>query len=313
MRFLIFPLFLTCACLSAQTAQHAPVQKPATSAPAVPKTAPGTAAPVSTAATAPNTVVLRVGSETMTRTEFESFVAGLPPQLRAQAEGAGKRRVAEQLLELKTLAQEARKRHLDQRADVKQTLALQTDNVLASALYKDLIGSATPDQPALQAYYDQHKQEFEQVKARHILIRTKGSQVPAKPGKPELSEAEALAKAQEIRKKLQGGVDFGMLAKEESDDTGSGSNGGSLGTFGHGQMVPPFEQAAFAMQAGQISEPVKTQFGYHIIKVDEHISKPFSEVKEQLAEHLKPELARKQMEELRKASGATLDDSYFGK
>src|ERR1017187_9098563 len=74
----------------------------------------------------------------------------------------------------------------------------------------------------------------------------------------ELTDEEALAKAQEIRKKLVDGADFATLAKAESDDAGSGANGGDLGTFGKGRMVPAFEQVAFTIAVGELSEPVKS-------------------------------------------------------
>ena len=103
----------------------------------------------------------------------------------------------------------------------------------------------------MQKYYEAHKSEFERVHARHILIRAAGSPMAVRPGQKDLTDAEALAKAQEIRKKIEGGEDFAALARAESDDTGSGANGGDLGFFGHNQMVPPFEEAAFAMKAGR--------------------------------------------------------------
>ncbi|MCB0022069.1 MAG: peptidyl-prolyl cis-trans isomerase [Caldilinea sp.] len=80
-------------------------------------------------------------------------------------------------------------------------------------------------------------------------------------------DAETLALAQEIRQRLVDGEDFATLAAEYSDDPGSAANGGDLGWFGKGRMVAPFEEAAFALAVNEISEPVKTDFGYHIIEV----------------------------------------------
>ena len=88
-----------------------------------------------------------------------------------------------------------------------------------------------------------------------------GSPVPLKTGQKDLTEAEAFAKAQELEKELKGGADFNAIANKESDDSSGGQNGGDLPTFHHGQMVPAFETAAFAMEPGKISEPVKSQFG----------------------------------------------------
>jgi peptidyl-prolyl cis-trans isomerase D len=117
---------------------------------------------------------------------------------------------------------------------------------------------------ALQAYYQQHMDQFqqkEQVKVRHILIK-----VPQ--GADAATDAAAKKKADDIRKQLQGGADFAKLAKENSDDPGSKDQGGELGMISRGQTVPEFEQAAFSLQPGQLSQVIKTQFGYHILQVE---------------------------------------------
>lgn len=104
----------------------------------------------------------------------------------------------------------------------------------------------------------------EQVHARHILIRFP----EVGEGKTqEQAEAEALARIQEIRRRIEAGESFADVAKEVSEDPGSKENGGDLGWFGRGRMVAEFEEAAFALEPGQISEPVKTAFGYHLIEV----------------------------------------------
>ncbi len=113
-------------------------------------------------------------------------------------------------------------------------------------------------------YYQQHLKDYQvpdQVTVRHILIKVAPDATPQ-------ADAEAKAKAQDILKQLQGGADFATLAKKYSDDPGSKDTGGELGPLRRGATVPAFENAAFALQAGQLSNVVKTQFGYHIIKVE---------------------------------------------
>jgi peptidyl-prolyl cis-trans isomerase C len=264
---------------------------------------------------APETVVLSVGGYKVTRAQFEELLTVLPDNMRAAAAapGPGRRQVGEQLAELKAIAEEARKRKLDQVPGVQELIAIQTDNVLASTLAKRISDEIKADEPALKAYYDANKNQYEQVKASHILIRFQGSRVTLKPNQKDLTDAEALAKATEIRKQIIAGGDFAAIAKAESDDTGSGAQGGSLGTFPHGKMVGPFDQAAFSLPVGQISEPVKSPFGYHIIKVEERTTKTFEEARPDIEKQMKPQLTKEAMDRIKKQLPATLDDAYFGK
>jgi peptidyl-prolyl cis-trans isomerase D len=142
-------------------------------------------------------------------------------------------------------------------------------------------GKPTVSDADLQAYYDAHKDAYavkEQVKARHILIS-----VPQ--GADAKTDAAAKAKAQGILDQIRKGGDFAALAKANSDDPGSKDSGGELGFFTKGKMVPAFEQAAFALKPGQTSDLVKTDFGYHIINVEEH-----DQAHEKTLAEVKPEI-----------------------
>lgn len=155
----------------------------------------------------------------------------------------------------------------------------------------------------MKKYYDEHKDEYytDTVTASHILLKTVDD------NNKELSkekQKEAKKKAEEVLAKAKAGEDFAKLAKEYSEDEGSASNGGDLGTFGRGQMVSEFESAAFSMKAGQISDLVKTQYGYHIIKVTKRVNKQqsYDEVKNQIESTLKDEKYNKYLEKLKKES-----------
>ncbi len=258
--------------------------------------------------------MVTVGTEKITRAKFEEILAALAENGRAATTPAAKRQVADQVGEIIGLAQEARKRKIDQTPGIQQMMAISTDQVLANALAKRVASELKIDDAALKAYYDAHVADFEQAKAVHILIRFKGSRVPLKPDQKELTEEEALAKAQDIRKRIVAGGDFAAIAKAESDDPGSAAEGGSLGpAAGRGKFVGPFDQAVFSLPVGQISEPVKTPFGYHIIKVEERKAKTFEEAKPEVEKKVKPEMLRAAMEKIHKETPVTLDDSYFGK
>jgi peptidyl-prolyl cis-trans isomerase C len=301
----------------AQQPPKPPVTQPGTPAPVkepgVEAKSPGTSGPM--VIVSPDTVVLTVGGEKLTRAQFEELLAALPDQVRTAASGPGpgRRQLGNQLAEIMSLAQEARKRKLDQTSAVKQMIMIQSDQILAGSLAKQVSDEAKPSEAALRTYYDGHKSQYETAKASHILIRFKGSPAPVKPNGKDLSDEEALAKAQDIRKKLLAGGDFAATAKAESDDAVSAAQGGSLGTFPRGQMVPPFDQAAFSLPLNQISEPVKSQFGYHIIRVEERINKSFEEARPDIEKQMKPQMAREAMDGIKKQIPVTLDDSYFGK
>jgi parvulin-like peptidyl-prolyl isomerase len=196
---------------------------------------------------------------------------------------------------------------------VQTQINMRVDQLLASAFYQEMGNSVKIDDAAVKTYYDAHKGEYEQVTARHILIRFKDSPAPLRQGQAERSDAEALAKAKEVQAAIAKGGDFAEIAKKDSDDSGSGVNGGSLGAFGHGQMVKPFEDVAFSLKVGETSAPVKTQFGYHIIQVQAHTNKTLDEARPEIEAKLRPELAQKAVDEIRGKADISYDKDYFGR
>jgi parvulin-like peptidyl-prolyl isomerase len=256
----------------------------------------------------PDKVVLTVGDTTFTAAQMDQIMT----QVKAGQTPAARKQFAETLVKMLVLAQDGRRRKLDETANYRTQIQLQSSNILAGATFTEITKESKPSDEELHKYYDEHKTEFEQVKARHILIRFQGSSLPVKPGQKDLTDAEALAKAQDIRKKLVAGGDFAAVAKEESDDSGSGGAGGELGFFHHGQMVPSFETAAFALKEGEISDPVKSQFGYHVIQVEAHQTKTFEEAKPDIEQRLAPQVAQKTLDEMVKKAAVEMDKDYFG-
>jgi peptidyl-prolyl cis-trans isomerase C len=260
----------------------------------------------------PDKVILTVGDQKYTEAQFEDVINALPQQFQQAARGAGKRNFAEQIAQIIVLSQEAEKRKLDQELKVKVALKFQRENYLAQVMFQSLQDSIKVDDVAVEKYYSEHKNDYEVVKARHILIRVKGAPMQVVAGKPELTDEEALAKAQAIRKRLLAGEDFATLAKAESDDVGSGAQGGDLGEFKKGMMVPPVEAAAYAAKVNEITEPVKSPFGYHLIQVQSHVTKSLAEARPDIETKLRPELARAAIAELRKGATVQMDDGFFG-
>ena len=268
------------------------------------------------AGSAADPVVFAAGSTKMTKSEFETLVKNLPEQIRTQL-GAdspeGRRRFAEQFGEVILYATEAKKRKLDATPTAKVQLFLQEQSFLAGLLYQQALEASKPAEGASKAWFDAHKGDYEEAKARHILIRFKGSPVPPKPNQQDLGEEEALAKTKAIRERIVKGEDFAAVAKAESDDLGSGAQGGDLGAFGHGRMVPAFEEAAFKLPIGEVSQPIKTQFGWHLIQVQARPAKDFAAVKPEIDKQLQSEAAQKAMLGFKNSDKPLLDETYFGK
>lgn len=251
----------------------------------------------------PNKVVITLGDQKITAGEFQEFLSVLPPDTQAAAaKGPGKRRAAEELVKIKLLASEARAKGLDQTPRFKQQVALMENNILVGMLLQNMQGNLATDEE-IKKYYDEHQADFERVSAQHILIPVVGDKA--------LKDDEAKAKAQEIKKRLDNGQDFADLAKAESADPGSKDKGGDLGYFGKGQMVPEFEKVAFGLKVGEISDPVKTQYGYHIIKVNKHDIAPLDEVKDGIADDLRQKAFEKYVDDLKQKANAHFDESYF--
>jgi parvulin-like peptidyl-prolyl isomerase len=260
----------------------------------------------------PDRVVVAVGDVTITAAQFDQIIDALPEQYRSVARGSGRKQFADNVVRIEVMAQEGKRRKLDESSTYRIQSLFDNANILANMTYEDIGKNTKLDEADVRKYFEAHKAEFEQVRARHILIRVKGSPSPVTPGQKDLSDEEALAKAQDLRKRIQAGEDFAQLARKESDDTGSGANGGDLGSFRHGQMVPSFEEAAFALPPGALSEPVKSPFGYHLIKVESKESKSFEDVRPELERRMRPEQAQKTLEELQKNTQVVLDPDFFG-
>jgi len=175
------------------------------------------------------------------------------------------------------------------RANVEKSLA--TDKFVRDKF----VDKITVPEKEIKDYYDSHPNMFkqpEQVQASHILIKLK-------PDASESEQAEALKKIKDVQEKQKKGEDFAELAKAHSECPSS-SKGGDLGFFGRGQMVPAFEEAAFTMKPGDVSDVVKTQFGYHLIKVTNKKPEstiPFDGIKERLGQYLKQQKVQKEVKE----------------
>ena len=170
---------------------------------------------------------------------------------------------------------------------------LERNMAIKEFIDKQFVQKVTISDKESKAYYESNPEYFkqpEQVQASHILIKIDSEA-------DESQKAQARKKIEKIQKRLQKGEDFAALAKEFSQCP-SNAKGGDLGYFQRGQMVPPFEQVAFALKPGAVSDIVETRFGYHLIKVIDKKSEttiPYKDVKDKLEQHLKQEKIQKEV------------------
>lgn len=251
---------LVLAPIAAQ-AQDATTPAPAAEAPAA-------EAPAAPAQPTAETVVATVGDQTITEGDLAYAAQDLQQQLGQVPADQRRAFLVTVLIDMKLLAKAARDAGLDKTDTFKRELTYLEDRSLRREYFNEkLAGTVTDD--VIKAAYDKYVADFkpvEEVHARHILVAT---------------EDEAKA----VKADLAAGKPFEVEAMEKTTDPSGKQNGGDLGFFSKGQMVPEFEQAAFAMNAGDISDPVKSQFGWHIIKVEEkRMSSP--ETQEQMTQQL---------------------------
>ena len=238
-------------------------------APAPAAEAPAAEAP---APVSPDAVVATVGGETITEADLSFAAEDLTQELSQMPADQRRPFLLRVLIDMKVMAKAGRDAGMGDTPLFKQRLAYLEERALRRAYFADAIANSVTEE-AVRAEYDKLVADFkpaEEIRASHILVAT---------------EEEAKA----IKAELDGGADFATIAKEKSIDPGA-ANGGDLGFFGKGMMVAPFEEAAYALtEIGQVSEPVQSQFGWHIIKLEEkRESAPptFEQVASQLQQQL---------------------------
>lgn len=185
--------------------------------------------------------------------EFKNEINKVPEFAKGIFEGPeGKRKFLDDLISRELIYLDAKKKKIDKDKEYLDMIErFKKDAMLEILLKREIEDKAKVDESELKAYYDANPQEFrlnEEIRASHILVKTE-------------------EEAKDVLKKLKEGADFKKLAMELSQDPGTSKKGGDLGYFGKGKMNPEFERAAIKLKEGELSEPVRTNFGYHIIKL----------------------------------------------
>jgi peptidyl-prolyl cis-trans isomerase C len=250
-------------------------------------------------------VVMRVNGEPVTEREFNLFVMSAPEQARAfYASPAGRRALSDELVKLKVLEQEAKRLRIADEPDVKSQLQMAQSQILASRALEKLADAKT-EQRVKEEY---EKEKSTAISLRHILIAYKGGQVPARGGKEAGSADAAMSKAAGIVTRLRGGGDFASTARAESDDEQSGQQGGMLGPAKPENLPPDIAGAVAKLKPGQISDPVKTQFGVHIFKVEQP---SLEDLRPMLRQKVRQQVAETEVKRLEDAAKVDLDPAFF--
>jgi peptidyl-prolyl cis-trans isomerase C len=239
-------------------------------------------------------VLAKAGDYVIRKSAFDRLISYYTPDKQKSLEENPQQKTAliKQLIEAKIISDIARREGFDKRVDVSEKIQyLMNDYLFKEYLMKVVTKDVIATEEDQKQYYKLYKDKFsfpEQVKVRHILFKFS----------PNMSEEERKKlkeRAEMVLERLKKGEDFAELAAEYSEDPGSAKKGGDLGYFQRGKMIKPFEEAAFSLKPGQLSEIVETRFGYHIIKGEDYKeagTKTFNEVKDSIKAELQIELAK---------------------
>lgn len=247
-------------------------------------------------AQAQDKTIAKVDGKPLTEQDLAGVIASMSQQLAQLPEGARRRAALDRLIDMKVLAAQADKDGLGNSEEFKQRLESVRQQLLINEFIKVKVNAAVTDE-MVKARYDKDAAAFvppEETRARHILVKTK---------------EEAVA----IIGQLEKGGDFAKLATEKSQDPGSAKEGGDLGYFGPGDMVQPFDEATQKLKPGEITKaPVETQFGFHVIKVEDRRKQKvpgFEEVKEQIRQAVVGERFAEALQDLKKNAKIEIDEA----
>ncbi len=240
-----------------------------------------------------DTVVAKIGDSKITMSYLNRIIGYYDPERQEFLKKNPRNAVTllKRIVQARVISDLAKRQGFDKRPEVSEQVQIMVDDFIATEYVRsEVMAKTVVTEDDMIAYFKAHPEEFgtpEQVRARHILIRVEKNA-------SEDQWEKARQKAVDILKRIRNGEDFATLASEVSEDPGSKAQGGDLGFFQKGRMVPEFEKAAFALKPGEVSDIVKTPFGFHIIKVEEKKAatrEPYEKVKDKVREKVREELS----------------------
>jgi len=244
-----------------------------------------------------NKILATIDGANITEAELDAFIANLPREQQMYAQNPQfRQQCLDEIINIHLFAKMGKEEKLDETQQFKSFMESAKKDILAQLAMRQVLDAAEVSKEECEAYYEANKTNYkspEKVNAKHILVK---------------GEEECKAIMQLI---TSGEKEFEAMAREHST-CGSAAKGGSLGEFGRGQMVKEFEDAAFNAEIGDIVGPVKTQFGYHIIKVEDKTPERIAGF-EQVESRIKRVLVTKKQNEIYAAKAAELREKYLEK
>ena len=261
----------------------------------------------------PDTVIAEYDNgKKLTWGELEKFLSVLPKQ---QREGVmrDRKQLVERYLLMKKVSELAEKEKLDEKSPYKEAIDSYRMNMLMQAEIQKVSSEFPVRVEEQQAYYDQHKTQFEQVTIKLIHISFSSSPSTAADGKKRLSEEEAKAKAEQMAKEAKAGADFVKLVKENSDDESTKAKNGDL-TFSRAEsanLPEAIRTVALGLKPGEVSEPVRQPNGFYIFRGESVSAKAFAEVKDQIFTDLQRVKTKDWIDSTTKGLSIKLEDNQF--
>lgn len=250
-------------------------------------------------------VVMRVNGDAITEREFNMFLQNAPAEGRQfYGSPAGRRALADELVKLKVLEQEATRMGIADDPEVKIQIAMARAQITAARALEKLANQKTDERIA--AEYE--KEKVTAISLRHILIAYQGGAVPARGGQQAPPLEVAMQKANAVATTLRGGADFAQTARAASDDEQSGMNGGMIGPAKPDQLPPDIAAVISKLKPGQMSDPVKTQFGVHIFKVEQP---SLEDLRPMLSQRIRQQVAEEEVKRLQSGAKVDLDPKFF--
>lgn len=244
-----------------------------------------------------NEILATIAGETITQADFDAYVENFPQEQKARLSNPqAKQHFIDQMITMRLFAKFGEDEKLNETEEYQRIMAEAQREILAQIAVREAIKDATVSESEIKEYYDTHAEQFTKgatVQAKHILV-------------------ESEEQCQSIKEEIESGKKSFEDAAKEYSTCPSNARGGDLGTFSKGQMVKEFEDVAFEAEVGSISSPVKTQFGYHLVKVENRSDAsqlPLEEVKEKIEQ----QLVQEKRNELYQAKIAELKEKYMDK